>query len=148
ATDLADGSEEALSFSIRLARALDASLTVAHVFQFGDLAYYGIEAAGFTADYASETHSNVEERLNRMVGLVSDGSVPISTVIADGAPHETINVLAARYRADLIVMNLQSKGLLERVVLGTTAERAIRAATVPVLSLPLPASYASRWIAA
>src|SRR5262249_60874281 len=30
ATDLADGSEEALSFSIRLARALDASLTVAH----------------------------------------------------------------------------------------------------------------------
>jgi hypothetical protein len=38
-------------------------------------------------------------------------------------------------------MNLHGKGLLERALLGSTAERVIRAARVPVLSLPIPASY-------
>ena|SRR5205814_4228453 len=33
-------------------------------------------------------------------------------------------------------------------LLGTTAERVIRTATVPVLALPLPATYKDRWAAA
>ena len=83
-----------------------------------------------------------------MVALVSDGSVPISTVLADGVPYEAINNVAEKNNADLIVINLQGKGRLERALLGTTAERVIRTATVPVLSLPLPATYAARWAAA
>ena len=69
-------------------------------------------------------------------------------MVPEGVPYETINALAAKDKADLIVINLQNKGRLERAVLGTTAERVIRTATVPVLSLPLPALYASRWSAA
>ena len=45
-------------------------------------------------------------------------------------------------------LNLQEKGRIERVVLGTTAERVIRTSPVPVLSLPLPTTYESRWAAA
>ena len=80
--------------------------------------------------------------------LVSDGSVPVSTVLTDGVPYEAINRTAEQDKADLIVINLQGKGRLERALLGTTAERVIRTATVPVLSLPLPATYAARWVAA
>jgi nucleotide-binding universal stress UspA family protein len=148
ATDLANGSEEGLKFSIRLARGLDATLTVAHVAQFADAAFHGVEAAAFLPDYANEIRAQAEERLSRLVALVSDGSVPISTVLAEGVPYETVNRLAEQLKADLIVINLQNKGLLERAVLGATAERVIRTATVPVLSLPLPALYASRWVAA
>jgi nucleotide-binding universal stress UspA family protein len=148
ATDLADGSEEGLEFSIRLARGLDASLLVAHVVQFADGAFHGMETAAFMPQYADEIRTQAQERLNRVVALVSDGSVPIATLLADGVPYETIDRLAAQYEADLIVINLQNKGRLERVVLGTTAERVIRTATVPVLSLPLPALYKSRWEAA
>jgi nucleotide-binding universal stress UspA family protein len=147
ATDLANGSEEGLKFSIRLARGLDAALTVAHVVQFAD-AFHGVEAAAFLPDHANEIRAQAEERLSRLVALVSDGSVPISTVLAEGVPYETVNRLAEQLKADLIVINLQNKGLLERAVLGATAERVIRTATVPVLSLPLPALYASRWVAA
>jgi nucleotide-binding universal stress UspA family protein len=148
ATDLADGSEEGLAFSIRLARGLDASLTVAHALQLGDTAFYGMEAVPLPADYDAEVRTRAEERLNRAVALASDGGVPISTMLADGPPYEMINALAARLKADLIVINLQAKGRLERLVLGSTAERVIRTATAPVLSLPLPATYASRWVAA
>ena len=148
ATDLANGSEEGLKFSIRLAHGLDTSLLVAHVVQFADGAFHGIEPAAFSADYANEIRARAEERLNRLVALVSDGSVPISTALAEGVPYETVNRLAEQYKADLIIINLQNKGLLERAVLGATAERVIRTATAPVLSLPLPALYASRWVAA
>ena len=34
-------------------------------------------------------------------------------------------------------MNLQSKGLLERALLGSTAERIIRSSWIPVLSVPV-----------
>lgn len=148
ATDLTDGSEDGLEFSIRLARGLDARLFVVHVVRFADAAFHGLDSAAFLPEYAEEVRAEAGERLNRMVGLVSDGSVPISTVLAEGIPYETIDRLAVQQNADLIVINLQNKGRLERAMLGTTAERVIRTATVPVLSLPLPAMYKSRWAAA
>jgi nucleotide-binding universal stress UspA family protein len=148
ATDLAEGSEEGLEFSIRLARGLDANLIVAHVVQYADAALHGLDAAAFMPEYSDEIRGQAEERLDRMVALVSDGRVPIATILADGVPYETIDRLAVEHNADLIVINLQNKGRLERAMLGTTAERVIRMATVPVLSLPLPALYKSRWAAA
>ena len=148
ATDLADGSEAGLEFSIRLARGLNAHLTVVHVVQPLDAAMYGIETAGYLPDYATEARAQASERLNRLVALVSDGSVPITTVLADGVAYERIHALAAGQNADLVVINLQGKGRLDRALLGTTAERVIRTATVPVLALPLPATYKDRWAAA
>src|SRR5437762_5616933 len=148
ATDLADGSEAGLEFSIRLARGLDAHLTVVHVVQPLDAALGGVETAAFMPNYLDEVRAQAAERLNRLVALVSDGRVPITTVITEGVPYESINNLAVEQKADLVVINLQGKGRLERALLGTTAERVIRTATVPVLSLPLPATYKDRWAAA
>jgi nucleotide-binding universal stress UspA family protein len=147
ATDLMDGSEAGLEFSIRLARALDAHVTVVHAVQAFDVAFYGMETA-YLPDYSADARASAAERLNRSVALVSDGSVPITTVLADGVPYEAINRIAEERKADLIVINLQGKGRLERALLGTTAERVIRTAMIPVLSLPLPATYAARWAAA
>jgi nucleotide-binding universal stress UspA family protein len=147
ATDLVDASEEGLEFSIRLAHELDAHLTVVHAVQALDAALFGVETA-YLPDYSADARAQATERLNRIVALVSDGSVPITTVLADGVPYEAINRVAGETNADLIVINLQGKGRLERALLGTTAERVIRTATLPVLSLPLPATYAGRWAAA
>jgi nucleotide-binding universal stress UspA family protein len=148
ATDLAEGAEAGLKFSIRLARGLDAALTVAHVVRPLDAVFQGVESAAYLPDVAAEARAQVENRLGRAVTSVSDGSVPITTAVAEGVPYETINRLANELKADLIVINLQGKGLLERALLGSTAERVIRTATVPVLSLPLPATYMWKWAAA
>jgi nucleotide-binding universal stress UspA family protein len=148
ATDLADGSQPGLEFSVRLARGLDAQLTVAHVFEHSNVMFHGIESAAYLPEVVAEIRAGAEERLSRSVASVSEGKVPITKVMAEGVPFETINRLASELKADLIVINLQGKGMLERAFLGSTAERVIRTATVPVLSLPLPAVYASRWAAA
>ena len=147
ATDLAEGSQVGLEFSIRLARGLNAHLTVVHVVQAYDVVAHGLETA-FAPDYNAAARVHAAEKLSQVVSLVSDGSVPITTVLADGVPYEAINRIAAQKNADLIVINLQGKGLLDRALIGTTAERVIRTASIPVLSLPLPAAYAARWTAA
>ena len=113
-----------------------------------DAALLGLEGVGVAPDYVDEVRAQTAERLNRLVALVSDGRVPIKTILAEGVPYETINVLAAEQKADLVIINLQDKGRLERALLGATAERVIRTAAVPVLSLPLPAKYMRRWAAA
>jgi len=148
ATDLADGSESGLAFSIRLANELNAHLTVVHVIQAMDAVMLGLEAPGAVPDYGIGLRARAAERLNKLVALVSDGKVPITTVIAEGVPSEVIIELAANRKADLVIMDLHEKGRLERAVLGATAERVIRSAPVPVLSLPLPATYVSRWAVA
>jgi nucleotide-binding universal stress UspA family protein len=147
ATDLSEGFEAGLQFSIRLARGLDAALTVTHVIAMQQ-AYVGAEMAAYLPNLTTEVRKQTEEMLSRSIALNSDGSVPITTVIGDGVPFKSINELAARVNADLIVINLHGKSRLERALLGSTAERLIRTATIPVLSLPFPAVYASRWAAA
>lgn len=148
ATDLAEGSEAGLEFSIRLARGLDAHLTVVHVLQAMDTAVLGLEGVGIGPDYISEIRAQAGERLNKLVALVSDGTVPITTVLAEGVPCDAIIELTAKHKADLVIIDLHEKGRLERALLGATAERVIRGAPVPVLSLPLPATYLSHWAAA
>jgi nucleotide-binding universal stress UspA family protein len=148
ATDLTDGSEAGLEFSIRLARGLDAHLTVVHVLQAMDAALLGLEGVGVVPDYVNEVRVQAAERLNKLVALVSDGSVPVTTVVAEGVPCDAILELTADQKADLVIINLHEKGRMERALLGATAERVIRTAPVPVLSLPLPATYLSHWAAA
>jgi len=148
ATDLMEGWEEGLEFSLRVAKGLDARLTVVHAVQPLDAAFPTTELAGHMPDNTAELRAQSAEAMARTISLVSDGSVPVTTVVVDGVPYEAINRTAVESRADLIIINLHGKSRLDRALLGTTAERVIRTATVPVLALPLPATYAARWEAA
>jgi nucleotide-binding universal stress UspA family protein len=148
ASDLGGDSDAGLQFAIRLARGLDAHLTVAHVIDPMGSGFLNEQTVGYMPEYAANVRTQAEEYLNRVVTVQSDGSVPITTVLGEGSPHAVINEIAAECKADLIVINLHGKGAIERALLGSTAERVIRTAAVPVLALPFPATYASRWVAA
>src|ERR1051326_1747180 len=126
ATDLSGDSDAGLQFSIRLARGVDAHLTVVHVVQAMEGALLGLEGVGVVPDYVDEGRNEQAERLNKTVALASDGSIPITTVLAEGVPCESILKLATEQKADLVIINLQDKGRMERALLGATAERVIR----------------------
>jgi nucleotide-binding universal stress UspA family protein len=148
ASDLGGDSDAGLEFAIRLARGLDAHLTVAHVIDPMGAGFLNEQTVGYMPEFASKVRAEAEQYLSRLITIQTDGSVPISTVLGEGRPYRVINEIAAECKADLIVINLHGKGAIERALLGSTAERVIRTASVPVLALPLPATYASRWIAA
>ena len=63
--------------------------------------------------------------------------IRMESIVVEGVPFRQITETARFENRDLIVVNLHSKSAVERAFLGSTAERVIRAATVPVLSVPL-----------
>jgi len=53
-----------------------------------------------------------------------------------GVPYSVILDALKSDRSDLLVMNVHGKSLLDRALLGSTAERVVRGAVCPVLLIP------------
>ena len=66
--------------------------------------------------------------------------VAMEALIAEGRPFRKIIEFAEERDVDIIVLNMQSKGMLDRVLLGSTAERVVRLSKTPVLSVPISLS--------
>jgi nucleotide-binding universal stress UspA family protein len=136
ATDIAANSSDTMRLALDLASEFSAELIVLHVMQ--ELRWaYGTEYVPL--DIENDTvklRENIEARL--------EGSLPesvrhdprIRTELVEGVPCETILSVAEEENVDMIVLNLQSKSGLERALIGATAERVVRSAHTPVLSVP------------
>jgi nucleotide-binding universal stress UspA family protein len=146
ATDLREGTEEGLHLSARLARGLNASLTVVHALDMMEQVMVGQEMVAYPPSYRDEIRNKMRKHLEEVVTTVAGDGAPIATTIVDGPAYRSINEKADEIGADLIVINLQGKARLERAFLGSNAERIIRSAMIPVLALPMPATYTSRWM--
>ena len=95
-------------------------------------------AALYDKDYLK---SETELDLRRFVSEALDGSTSWlpepRLVVAVGRPHSAILEAATEERADLIVLGTQGLGGLKKLFFGSTTERVLREATVPVLAIPL-----------
>jgi nucleotide-binding universal stress UspA family protein len=60
----------------------------------------------------------------------------VDTRIETGVPYQIILKVLEDEKIDLVVMNIHGKGLLDRALLGSTAERVVRAAQCPVMLIP------------
>jgi len=133
ATDLSESAKQGFDFALELASTMRSDLVILHAMDQTALSYGGAEVV----PYVSER--NIEEVKATLAELVAEGTrakVKIETIVTEGIAAEEILRAADQSTADLILITVQKKGLIERALLGTTAERIIREADVPVLSLP------------
>jgi nucleotide-binding universal stress UspA family protein len=130
ATDLSENMRIGLRYAGQLARTLGAKLTLLNVIDNAELFRTGMPA--FVAE-----RDNAMNRFKWAMEAENIGDLRSDVVVLEGEPHSSITRFAQTSNMDLIVLNLHSKTFLERAMLGSTAERVIRTAQVPVLSLPL-----------
>jgi nucleotide-binding universal stress UspA family protein len=128
ATDFSGPSKDGLHYCADLARAFGAELHLLHVMDLRDASAFDDEA---------EIRRNLNERLKQEASGVR---LQAATEVVRGTPHHEILKYGERVKADLLVINLQSKSLLDRAILGATAERVIRCSPIPVLSIPVGAA--------
>jgi nucleotide-binding universal stress UspA family protein len=134
ATDLGLGVEKGISASAELAKYFNASLTLAHVVQRTS---FGEQLAPFPGEFLfGEDAATIADRMNGLTRSYTT-ELKIRTAILRGEPFEAILHFADENSIDLIVLNLERKPALERVLLGTTAEQVVRLAHTPVLSIPV-----------
>jgi nucleotide-binding universal stress UspA family protein len=80
--------------------------------------------------------SRLIERLETALPKPALNDPHVSTELAEGVPYERILELAEERKIDIIILNTHGKSGLERALLGSTAERVVRGAHVPVFSVP------------
>lgn len=65
--------------------------------------------------------------------------IPVTRRIEPGEPDAIIARVAAECRADLVVLGTHGRtGLLNRILIGSVAEKVVRTAPCPVLTVPVP----------
>jgi nucleotide-binding universal stress UspA family protein len=147
ATDLSDSAEIGLKLSAELARGAGARLSVVHVFKSVDTIYWGAEG-GYLGDELESLKEDAQKRLQLSIPETIYKDVKVTPVMLEGDAYREILEFADEQNVDMIVMNLQGKTAIERALLGSTAERVIRSAHVPVLSIPTFTEHAAGNVAA
>jgi nucleotide-binding universal stress UspA family protein len=135
ATDLSGYSKDAFVFALDMAGRLRADILALHVMGKPMLA---AEEPGMPMQPNEVAREEVRRRLQMLVAEGKQRGITVQTSIADGEAATQILQAAVENQADLILLPIESKGVVERTLLGTTAERVVREAHVPVLSVPVP----------
>jgi nucleotide-binding universal stress UspA family protein len=143
-TDFSEFSQHALEQAVALARWYGSGITALHVFMApvtmtGVAAYEGpamLDRAPFSASHGADR----AEELERFVAPVAAAGVPIAREVAEGAIVDEIVTHARALPADLIVMGTHGRSGFERLLLGSVAERVLRKAPCPVLTVPRKAA--------
>jgi len=133
--DLSESSITGFQHAIEIARAGGATLTVMHAIDDEDRLLWG--PAWMAHLDRAKLVEQIRNRLDELVEQAKPSEIQIVTLVVEGKPFKKILEVAENYGTDLIVLNLQSKSVLERALLGSTAERVVRLASVPVLSVPI-----------
>ncbi len=131
-TDGSDPATAAVDRAIAIAERFDASLHVIHVAELVDVPIdVEAEARDELADRAESILTPVEER-------ATEAGLTVSTEVVETADpvHQTILDYADDHDVDLIVMGTHGRSGLDRIILGSVAERTLRTARTPVLVVP------------
>jgi nucleotide-binding universal stress UspA family protein len=136
ATDLSAGSVEAVRRAADWGRELGAEVIVLHVMPPVQWAW---GAEHVRLDFEVDTDAirkGVARRFHEAILDAIRQDPRVRTEIREGIPYEVVLQVAEDEQADLIVLTTSSRPGIDRALLGSTAERVIRGARVPVLSYP------------
>jgi nucleotide-binding universal stress UspA family protein len=140
-TDFSDFSRRALEHAVALGRWYEADLTLLHVASFvPSTATFPPGVSPLTSEPIG--HDRILEELNRFADPVAAAGLRSDVVLRDGNAAGEILDLAKTLPADLVVMGTHGRGGFERLVLGSVAEKVLRKACCPVLTVPPTAEEA------
>ena len=140
ATDFSESSDAALMYGRELASRFGATLHVLHVAQDVYLSTYGGE--NYTAvvpDLQQQIEEDARRRLHALL-IDSDNSGPptIPAIRTTPSPAFAIVDYAKEHEINMIVMGTHGRGALAHLVMGSVAERVVRLAPCPVLTVRHP----------
>jgi nucleotide-binding universal stress UspA family protein len=131
-TDGSAGTERAIEHAGELARVHDATVH----------ALYVIDATSFTGlpmetswdGVRTVLESEGETALEQVIRCLPD-DVPVETETVEGTPSTEIVAQTRESDVDVVVMGTHGRGGIDRLLLGSVAERVVRKSAVPVVTV-------------
>ena len=140
ATDFGEAAKAALNYGRELARTFGASLDVLHVCD--NVIARGLGVDGFTVDYTTlqrELDAAARKQLDALLDEEDRTMLHAKPVlVTSSTPAGAIVEHAQRSNADLILMGTHGRGAVAHLLMGSVAERVVRVAPCPVLTVRHP----------
>lgn len=127
-TDFSEGTPDALAYAFSVAQENESRITLLHVVH--DV------SVDISGKYQDSLLKGVRKQLDEMVPAEARNWCDIVTRVETGVPYRMILRTIEDEKIDLLVMNIHGKGMLDRALLGSAAERVVRAASCPVMLIP------------
>ncbi len=133
--DFSDYSKKALRYAIEFARNFETEIILLYVvepviypadFSFGQVAIPSME---------NELRERAATQLEKLIETEVHNDVRARSVVRSGKPFFEINQLAREENVDLIIIATHGHTGIEHVLFGSTAEKVVRKAPCPVLSI-------------
>ena len=135
--DFSVNSRRALDYAHGLALKFDAALHLVHVCEVPSVMTPALDAYAIAySDWSQRLGEEAEILLNKITASLAD--VKVSTEVLFGPPAPAIVEAAATNKTDLIVMGTHGHGAVMHMLLGNVAERVVRTAPCPVLTVREP----------
>jgi nucleotide-binding universal stress UspA family protein len=135
ATDFSETAEAAWDIACEMARLHRGELTLLHVFV--ELPLYSMaEVPGpAVAQIWDEQRAWVQRALDERVAAAGTTGLTVRALLKAGSPAAAITDTAAEEGSELIVIGTHGRTGLNRLVIGSVAERVVRIAPCPVLTV-------------
>jgi nucleotide-binding universal stress UspA family protein len=132
--DFGTGSDHALVYAAELAKAIGAELVVMHAYEIPMIGFPD-GAIIATPELATRVSEAAQIGLTKAIEQLPAGGVPARTILKQGPTWRTIIDAATEIGAGMIVMGTHGRHGLPRALLGSVAEKVVRSAHCPVLTV-------------
>lgn len=130
-TDFSEPSENALALALDIARAFQARVTLLHAWSIPETAY--LEAVSWPID---ELQQAAQSSLDQATARAKVRYPKVDAVLREGKDWRVVLDVVKSSGCDLVVMGTHGRRGLPRLVLGSVAEKVVRLAAVPVMTVP------------
>ena len=138
-TEFSEPASHARDYAVALAEKYGAELHVLHVVDAGPPAYPDY-AGSFWADYLGDLEMHARQRISEVVDAAWSRQHSVVTTVRQGTAYVEIIQYAREENIDLIVIGTHGRTGLSKMVMGSVAERVVRTAPCPVLTVRPPAT--------
>lgn len=134
-TDFSEGASNALPYAVEIAKKYGARLYMLHIiYDIATASGWYVPHASFDEMY-KELEAGAKKELERF-GLEQIRDLKdIEYTVMRGIPYEEILKFAKEKGIDLIIIGTHGRKGIDRVLFGSTAERVVRNAECPVLTV-------------
>jgi nucleotide-binding universal stress UspA family protein len=135
ATDFSPASQVALTYAAAFAKAFGADVILCHVLEKPDfLAGLPPLAEGYFPPNLAEIQEK-HARVQCEEVLAATGLSHARVLLLHGSPAREITRAAASENVDLVIVGTHGRGAIAHLLLGSVAERVVRTAPCPVLTV-------------
>jgi len=138
-TDFSSFSQHAMSYAVSFAREYGAKVYVLHVIEeIAQASYYDMLQVPLPPNLLADIEGNAKRQVAALIEGEGLKGIEAEGLVRRGVPFLEIIAVAAEKKVDLITIATHGRVGLKHALFGSTAEKVIRKAPCPVLSIRHP----------